>query len=212
MFKTIMYKISSRYRERVEEQFYDKKSKWMERVIGKEHDMVFHAIFPYEIGGPVDVYIYPKKGFGTTLGTKEMVSWGSQECLPFDGQYYEVAMVTKHDVSNDENSPFSKAMIRFRKLMTMAARYSGQAVLKSLDTVEMPTGEEGEETACAVFYEINRKSRSFIDGIPFTVQYIIEVHPSEMLYARNHGTEKLITLMKEKGVFPFSDLDRNPVV
>ncbi len=45
--------------ERIEDEWYEKKSALMERILGKEHDMVMHAIIPYEIGGSLDLHYYP---------------------------------------------------------------------------------------------------------------------------------------------------------
>ena len=40
----------------------------------------------------------------------------------------------------------------------------------------------------------------------------LEVFRSEMEYARKNGSEKLLDLLKEKSIYPYSDLDRDPVV
>ena len=193
--------------EKREEEFYEAKSAWMETILGQEYEMVMHAIIPYEVGGPVDVYMYPNHVDGTVLATKEMVSHGGQECLPFDGQFYEVAMAVKSKIDAAEDSEFSRSMVRCRKIMTMASRYSGSATLKSGDTVEVPMGD-GEDNACALFWEVDKGKRTHICGRPMTVQYIIEVLRDEMEYAQRHGSENLITLLKQQGIFPSSDLNR----
>lgn len=207
MIKRLMYRLSARARERIEDAFHERKSAWMRTVLGPEHDMVMHAIIPYAVGGPVDVYMYPKRIPGTILATKEMVDWGHQECRAYDGHFYEVAMATRHPIDEQDDSPFGAAMLRCRKMMTMTARYSGSAVLKSGDTVEMPMAD-GEANACAVFWEVDAARRTVLEGRPITVQYIIEVHRPEMEFARANGTARLIELLRQGGHFPYSDLDR----
>ena len=46
----------------------------------------------------------------------------------------------------------------------------------------------------------------------FGLLAIIEVHRSEMEYARKKGGAKLIRKLKKAGYYPYSDLDRPPVV
>jgi hypothetical protein len=46
----------------------------------------------------------------------------------------------------------------------------------------------------------------------FGLLAVIEIFRSEMDYARKHGGAKLIKRLKEKGHYPYSDLDREPGV
>lgn len=45
----------------------------------------------------------------------------------------------------------------------------------------------------------------------FGLLAIIEIHRSEMNYAREHGGEKLLNKLKQAGYYPYSDLDRPAV-
>ena len=53
---------------------------------------------------------------------------------------------------------------------------------------------------------------STIDGKRYGFLVCIEVFTSEMEYATENGSPALFKLLKEKGHYPYSDLDRNPVV
>ena len=65
----------SMFNEKAEEKSYEIKSKFMETVLGKEHDMVMHAIIPYDIGGSLDLYYYPSFMGGTAIATKELTNF-----------------------------------------------------------------------------------------------------------------------------------------
>src|SRR5262245_48239113 len=54
------------------QRWYDRKSSLMEASLGKEHDMVMHAIIPYAVGGGLDLYYYPNGLPGTAIATKEL--------------------------------------------------------------------------------------------------------------------------------------------
>lgn len=55
-------------------------------------------------------------------------------------------------------------------------------------------------------------SASDEEPTPFGLMVIIEVFRSEMAYARKHGGAKLLERLKAKGHYPYSDVDREPVV
>jgi hypothetical protein len=45
----------------------------------------------------------------------------------------------------------------------------------------------------------------------FGLLAVVEVFRSEMEYARNKGGAQLLKRLKDKGHYPYSDLDRKPV-
>src|SRR2546425_7694539 len=95
------------------QEWYERKSALMEASLGKEHDMVMHAIIPYAIGGGLDLYYYPNGLPGTAVATKELSE------LPNEGSSndvygsYELVMFTKHPLdlhaAKDESTPFGPA-------------------------------------------------------------------------------------------------------
>ena len=55
---------------------YDRaKQAALEGVLGKMHAYVGHAIIPYAIGGPVDMYYFPQSDGGTALATMELLGY-----------------------------------------------------------------------------------------------------------------------------------------
>jgi hypothetical protein len=53
------------------ERDYELKSKGLEDVLGKMHDLVGHAIIPFAVGGAVDLYYFPNHTRGTGFATIE---------------------------------------------------------------------------------------------------------------------------------------------
>jgi hypothetical protein len=51
---------------------YELKRQGLERVLGKMHDLVGHAIIAFEVGGAVDMY-FPNAIDGTRLATMELI-------------------------------------------------------------------------------------------------------------------------------------------
>lgn len=58
--------------EQLAQQWYDDKTSMMVDVLGKEHDIVMHAIIPYAVGGGLDLYYFTNGIAGTAIATKEL--------------------------------------------------------------------------------------------------------------------------------------------
>jgi hypothetical protein len=199
--------------EELAQRWYERKSSLMEGMLGKEHDMVMHAIIPYAIGGGLDLYYYPNGIPGTAIATKELSE------LPGEGssnrvyQCYELVMFTKHpldlDAAKDESTPFGRAHLTINAILNRIAPYSAQATLNPNETCEFPADMPRVGGRCLIF-----------DGYPsypedepaeFGLLAVLEVFRSEMEYARKNGGAKLLKRLKDKGHYPYSDLDRKPV-
>lgn len=90
--------------------------------------------------------------------------------------------------------------------------FASQAVLNPKETIEIPNGENKENT-CLVFdiYEPDRKKFK-IGNREHHLLLCMQIFRSEMDYARQNGSDELFKIFKEKGLYPYSDLDRDPVV
>ncbi len=193
--------------------WYDRKSTLMEASLGREHDMVMHAIIPYAIGGGLDLYYYPNKLPGTAIATKELSERPDEGSSNDVYRCYELVMFTRHaidlDAARDETTPFGRAHTSINAILNVIAPYSAQARLNPNETCEFPADMEGLGGRCLVFDGFAEHSDDMVDS--FGLLAIIEVFRSEMDYARKHGGEKLIKKLKSKKHYPYSDLDRKPV-
>jgi len=195
-------------------QWHETKSHLMEERLGKEHDMVMHTIIPYSIGGGLDLYYYPNGIPGTAIATKEISLSPTEGSSNRVFRTYELVMFTKHkidlDSAKNESTKFGKAHANMNSILNLIARYSEQASLNPNETCEFPKEMKSVGGKCLIF-----------DGYPsyrdddieeFGLLAIIEVFRSEMEFARKSSGAKLIELIKKKGHYPYSDLDRKPVV
>lgn len=204
---------SDEAQERIANEWYERKSAMMEDMLGKEHDMVMHAIIPYAMGGGLDLYYYPNGLPGTAIATKELSD------LPTEGSSndvynrYELVMFTRHkvdlDAAKDELTPFGKAHATINAILNCIAPYSADATLNPNETCEFPADMDHVGGKCMIFD--GYASREDVVAGTFGLLALIEVFRSEMAYARKRGGKKLIKLLKSKGHYPYCDLDRKPV-
>ena len=123
-------------------------------------------------------------------------------------------MFTKHSLSlddaEDENTAFGKAHANINAILNLIARYSESAQLNPNETSEFPEDMEDVGGKCLIFAGYAK----FTDDVAtdFGLLLIIEIFRSEMQYAREHGGAQLLDHLKSAGHYPYSDLDREPVV
>jgi len=206
--------IEKDFTEEEHENDYELKSNGLEDVLGKMHDLVGHAIIPFAVGGAVDMYYFPNHIKGTGFATMELLDPDGNGPLKNRLGTYELVAFTKYDYNTNEETqtPFNMAERNACGFLTAIGMYSPQAVLNPKETIEVPTGEN-EENTCLVFdvYEPNGKKFKIGDR-EHHLLLCLQVFRSEMDYARQNGSDELFKLLKEKGHYPYSDLDREPVI
>jgi hypothetical protein len=195
------------------EAWNDLKSKLMEDILGREHEMVMHAIIPYAVGGGLDLYYYPHAIPGTGVATKELSEMPGQGSSNEVFASYEIAMFTRHpldmDAAKDDATPFGRAHSNINRILNFIAPYSASATLNPNETCEFPAEMKHVGGKCLIFDGYNVPDPGQTQG--FGILAVIEVHRSEMDFARAEGGAELILRLKEAGHYPYSDLDREPV-
>ncbi len=123
-------------------------------------------------------------------------------------------------------SPEEKKRDDLHRVLTNLAFYvcSDGVEVNGYDTLEFPQDFDDKQLAgrCFIFDELpaaapvpvptSPDERSPLDGKRFGVLLAIEVFREEMNWAREEGTAKLVERLQAAGAYPFSDLDREPVV
>jgi hypothetical protein len=196
----------------IESQWYAEKSDRMVELLGEEHDMVMHAIIPYAVGGGLDLYYYPHLIPGTGIATKELSNRPSEGSTNNVLTTYEFVMFTRHDLSMDDaqkpETPFGKMHHSINAILNMMAPYSAQAKLNPFETVEFPSDMEVVGGRCLIL-DAYGMTDAHAD---FGLMLIMEIHRVEMDYARQHGGQALLEKLMAANYYPYSDLDRPPVV
>jgi len=198
--------------EQLAQQWYDRKTEMMVELLGEEHDVVMHSMIPYGVGGGLDLYYFPNGVEGTAIATKELCEIPGEGSSNTVFENYELVMFTKQAISLDdaqnEKTPFGKAHGSINAILNCMAPYSAEATLNPHETCEFPEEMEVVGGRCLIFDGYGSSG----DHEEFGLLALIEVHRSEMDFARQHGGERLIEKLMQAGHYPYSDLDRSAVV
>lgn len=188
------------------------KRQGLERVLGGMHDLVGHAIIPFQVGGAVDMYYFPSAAAGTGFATMELIAPDGSGPKPSRIGTYELVAFTKHRIGDEAcKEAFERIERRMCGIFTIVGRYASEAKLNPRETIEVPV-EDGEPNRCLILDEYGKP------GVEFTVGdsrhgllLLIEVFRSEMEHAMKNGSEAVLAMLRDKGHYPYSDLDRDPV-
>jgi hypothetical protein len=186
----------------------------LEKLLGQMHALVSWAIIGFEMGGPVNIYRFPNTPYGTAFVTMELIEPDGSGPVPNRTGTYELIAFTKHPIETTDgpSSPFNRIESRIRKIFTRIANHSYDTRLDPGDTCDIPP-DDSDEGFCLVLDEFKSEGNEFvINGRKHGLLLVIEVFRSEMEYAMEKGSNRLLDLLKEKGHYPYSDLDREPVV
>ncbi len=188
------------------------KKQGLEAVLGNMYDRVLHAIIPFQVGGALDIYCFPTGISGTGLATMELIEPDGSGPVPSTHGTFEMIAFTSHRVGDEaQKAKFDEVQLRLRRILTVLARYSLETRLNPLETVEIPGGD-GQPNNCLILDEYTKPGVEFtIGGKKHCLLLVIEVFRSEMDYAMQNGPLAVLCKLKEKGLYPYSDLDREPI-
>src|SRR6185436_11168103 len=190
--------------------WHEHKDGLMEQSLGKEHDMVMHAIIPYAVGGALDLYYYPNGLPGTGIATKELAELPDRGSSNRAFQTYELVMFTRSPLSLDDarnqETPFGKAHQNISKILNLIARYSAEASLNPGETCEFPSEMEGVGGKCLIFDSYALHDDELAKE--FGLLLVMEIHRTEMAFAREHGAAALFHRLKQAGHYPYAAMDR----
>ncbi len=199
---------------------YKAKKAGMERLLGPMVGFAGGAAIPFEQGGMIDLYYFPECIPGTVFATMDLIRPDGSGPKPNETGTYELVTYTKQPMpepgsgwESDESHPFSLIATRFARTFTEIAHYARGNVLKPWETCEVPGEVEEEPYRCVLFDHFNLGGGDFmIAGKKHGLLVCIEIFRSEMVHAMENGTASLLQKLMDGHHYPYSDLDRAPVV
>ncbi|MCL2474648.1 MAG: suppressor of fused domain protein [Chloroflexi bacterium] len=200
--------------EKLEDDAYQIKDKYIESIMGKEHDMVGHAIIPYCVGGAFDQYYYPDFCNGTAIVTKELVNYKFNSPKNDIYDAYELVIVTRNKINTSGELALEYDDGPFIEILNMLGRYSTTAKLNPFETIEFPDGFENENLSrrCLIIDAISEPlCNEETHNRKFGLMLIMEIHRDEMEFAMQQKGKDLIEKLKQKGIYPLTGVNRPSV-
>ncbi len=168
----------------------------LERHFGKPEDRVHHAVIPFNLGGQADVVAFPGYRGGVAYLTTELTGEEAGQ-IPGEFNQYELMICTR---SEDKNAP---------EMIARLARYTCDAKLIAGETMDIGTFFEDQSIRALLFCHPEEEPVRFeLNSISCGVLLCLGITKDELDLKTKKGSEALLILLKEKGVFPFTDPNR----
>lgn len=195
------------------DKFYELKKKGLEQVLGEMHGIVGHSVIPFAVGGNVDMYYFCNHIPGTGFATLELLNDDGTGALPNCLGRYELVAFTRNPFSHQQDAmtAFNDIDRRFCQIFTIMGEYAKEAVLNPGETCELPS--DNGQSVYLIFDQYQPADSRFMVGeSEHHLLLCLEIFQSEMEFSRKNGSVALFNRLKEAGHYPYSDLNRLPVI
>lgn len=168
-------------------------------VLGKPADKVLHAVIPFQLGGSADVLPFPDFVSGISYVTAEMTGEDVGQ-RPNSLGHYELMICARQELKKAGD------------LISMLARYTCDAVLEPGETMDLNTFF-GDSTIRALLFTHPAEHPVHFEflGQCYGVLLCIGITAEELAFKQSNGSARLLQLLREHAVFPYTTPDRPSV-
>ena len=168
-------------------------------IFGNPTDTVYHATVPMHLGGFADVLAFPGYVTGMTYVTAELTGEDVGK-LPGSLGNYELMVCFREEHS------------RGADMISRLARYTCEAKLEVGATMDLPDFFRDSVIKALLFAHPSDKSVQFeLLGLRCGLLLCIGITAEELAIKRASGADALLALLKERGVVPYTVLQRESV-
>jgi hypothetical protein len=168
------------------------------QALGKPDDTVFHSPVPFYLDGFADVVPFPSYVKGMTYVTADLTGSGAPQIENALGNYELMICLQK-------DTPAAADLI------SKLARYTCDAELNPGETMDLPNFFN-DKTMRGILFTTPEPPVSFkLDGQDCGLMLLVGLTKEELAFKQKHGSEKLLALLKQHKVFPYTIPDRKSV-
>lgn len=186
--------------DRESEQLWDERLTHLESLFGKTDDVVGHALMPFFLGpgvGAADVVYFSTHIPGKLSVTAELIGCGDQKRSRLGN--YELAIAHR---TGEETWGAN--------LISRLAHYTLEDVLQPGQTMDIgPAVPKGSKIDAFLFYDYGR---FVFREEPCGVLLCVGITEKEKKACFSGKMQALLKALHDKGVYPYTDLDRESVI
>jgi hypothetical protein len=175
------------------EEVWDARLAAISDVLGNPYENVYHAAHPFALGGQADVAAYPARPHGVAYVTVEL-SGKPDAC------YADYELIICHRQPSDWGP----------NVISRLAPYTQQAYIHPGDSMDIDSATPADSEIKAFIFD-NYASFRLFDST-FQLRLCLGITKAELKYKMDSGADRLLALLKDGGVYPFTDLIRGSVV
>lgn len=165
----------------------------LESVLGPADDGVFHAVEPFDICACADVVVFRQNVPSVAYVTSDLI--GSEFAQPNSLGQYELMICVPDDAEWAAS------------LMSELAGYTIEAVLEPGETMDIVSALPQPTDLTAFVFDTYATFE--VDGEQTNLLLCLGITADELKFAHEHGTDTLLTKLKDAGIYPITDVRRN---
>ncbi len=178
------------------ERLWDARLAALEDVFGPSGDTVLHSPVPFYLDGAADVLVFRQHNDGVVYVTADLI--GDDRSKPSELGQYELMICLRQDANW---AP---------QLISNLAKYTIDDVLSPNDTMDIgPALPQPTDLAAFLYLPY---ANVIVDDRKGGVLLCLGITPDELSFVRENGPDKLVSRLKQNGVYPFTDLSRQSVL
>jgi len=168
-------------------------------ILGTPTDRVFHAPVPMYLGGFADVLPFPHYVPGMTYVTADLTGEDVGQ-LPSSLGNYELMVCVREELP------------RAADMISRLARYTCEAELEAGETMDLPDFfSESVIKALLFAHPADQPVQFEFLGTQYGLLLCIGITAEELAFRRANGSDALLAVLKQRGVFPYTVLQRESV-
>ena len=178
---------------------WDARSAALTKILGEDAGSVYTAAPPFYLGGFADVVPFPSYVPGMTYVTADLTG-GETGQLPTSLGNYELMICAKSELDAAVD------------LISRLSRYTCDAAVEPGQTMDIPNFFGDATLRGLLFANVEEPPPSFdVLDQKCGLLLCIGITAEELKFKQKHGSEKLLALLKEHKVFPYTIPDRKSV-
>ncbi len=178
---------------------WDARSASLSQILGKPADTVLHAPVPFQLGGAADVLCFPQAVAGMAYVTAELTGEDVGQ-IPNSMGNYELMICGRQELPAGAN------------LISRLARYTCEAKLEPGESMDVGRSFGDSTIRALLFTHLRDEAAQFeFLGCRYGLLLCMGITAEELEFKQEHGSEKLLELLKQHSVFPFTIPGRNAI-
>ena len=174
------------------EEVWDARAEALAQLLGSGHDDVYHAPHPFSLGGQADVMAFYHHLKGAVYVTAELT--GKPDACYAD---YELMICHR---ARDDWGP---------NVISRLAPYTQEAYIGAGESMDIDDATPAQSEIKAFLFDTYGTFLLF--GQPNEVRLCIGITKPELQFKLEHGSDRLLQLLKRHDIYPYTDLSRESV-
>lgn len=174
------------------EEVWDARVDALEKAMQTSSTQILHAPHPFQLGGNADVLEFANYQNGFAYITAELT--GKPTACFTD---YELMIC--HRTNDDWGA----------NIISRLAAYTQEAYIGPIESMDIGESTPPGSTIAAFLFDTYAQFMLF--DHPNEVRLCVGITKAELDFKMKHGCDKIIELLKQYGVYPFTDLQRSSI-